>query len=1204
MIRVMSCPACGATVGPEARFCAQCGTSLTGMCPQCGAAAPPRASFCADCGGPLHSETALSFTSQRRALPAEDAIPPAPVAERRLVSVLFADLVGFTRLSESRDPEEVRELLSRYFDVCRAVVGRHGGVVEKFIGDAVMAVWGAPVANEDDAERAVRSALELVVAVQAMGEDVGAPDLRVRAGVLTGEAAVTLGASGEGLVAGDLVNTASRIQSVAEPGSVLVGDATRRATDAAVRYEPAGNHEFKGKTEPVALFRALQVVAGRSGSMRVEGLEAPFVGRDRELRTLKDLFHSSADHRTPQLVTVTGIAGVGKSRLSWEFEKYVDGLAAEVLWHRGRCLSYGDGVTYWALADMMRMRVGSVEGEAPDAVAAKLTATVSRFVPDPAERRWIEPRLGRLLGLDDRPTTGQDDQFAAWRLFVERMSDVAPVILLFEDLHWADSSLLDFVDYLLEWSRNHPIFVLALSRPELAERRPTWGTGRRNFSSLYLEPLMPDAMEWLLAGLVPGLPPPVARTILARAEGIPLYAVETVRMLLDQGLLEQVGEGYRPTGPIDDLQVPETLHGLIAARLDGLAPSERQLVEDAAVLGKSFTPGALAAVSGTAVEALQEPLRVLVRREVLTVSSDPQSPERGKYEFVQDLLRKVAYETLSRHDRKSKHLVVAGYLEAQHAGDEDDVVELIAAHYVDALQAVPDAPDAPQTRARAKAMLLRAGDRAAMLAAPAESLRYFTQALDLTDDVVGRSRLEERAGQAAATAGRFAEARAHMDRAIAAYESQGQVHAAARVSARLAEVDFYEGSLTAAVERIQAALQVLSSDPVDADIAEVSAQLARLLFFIGRSTEALPHIEVALAAAERLSLPETLAQALNTKSLLLLAQRRVNESDALLEKALSIALAGDLHAAALRAYFNLGERKADTGQIDEALEIYRVGLAHARRVGDTFYDLSMQAGSITPLLTVGRWDEALAAAESVTADEHVATLQLVVVELVPAASALVRRGEVAKAREFLGRLPDAVDSENVQNRAAQQGVLAAIARAEGNPAEALRLARLAMASWEDLGLIARAPVDGFVEALEAAFELGDDSVIDELLDFAADRPKGEVLGYFDAHRLRFSAQRCARRSDDEGAVSAFGAAIAGFRAMQNVYWQATTRLEAAEHHVARGRPHLAEPLMSTAREALETLSARPALERVDRLERQIGLDKNALAGNAEVTGTA
>src|SRR6478735_7877636 len=1120
MLPRMTCASCGTAAGPGAKFCAECGSPLASGCPGCGADVAPGAKFCPSCGTPLRPAAAVQPRTEGD--PGEPA-RPAPVAERRLVSVLFADLVGFTGLSESRDAEEVRELLSHYFEVCRSVVGRHGGVVEKFIGDAVMAVWGAPVANEDDAERAVRSALELVVAVQAMGEDVGAVGLRVRAGVLTGEAAVTLGASGEGLVAGDLVNTASRIQSVASPGSVLVGEATRRATDAAVRYEPAGFHELKGKTEPLALFRALQVVAGRSGSMRVEGLEAPFVGRDRELRMLKELFHSSSDHRTPQLVTVTGIAGVGKSRLSWEFEKYIDGLAGNVWWHRGRCLSYGDGVTYWALADMMRMRVGSVEGEAPETVAA---------------------------------------QFAAWRLFVERMSDVDPVVLVFEDLHWADSSLLDFVDYLLEWSRGHPIFVLALSRPELAERRPTWGAGRRNFSSLYLEPLTAEAMEQLLAGLVPGLPPPVAATILARAEGIPLYAVETVRMLLDQGLLEKVDDGYRPTGPIDDLEVPETLHGLIAARLDGLAGSERRLVEDAAVLGKSFTPAALAAVSGVTVDGLRDPLGVLVRREVLTVTSDPRSPERGQYEFVQDLLRKVAYETLSRHDRKAKHLAVAAYLQSEGENDEDDVVEVIASHYVDALRSDPDAADAPQTRGRARDMLVRAGDRAVMLAAPAEALRYFTQALDFTDDVLGRAKLDERAGQAAAIAGRFPETRAHMDRAIAAFESQGQVHAAARVSARLAEVDFYEDSLTAAITRMQAALDVLSSDPVDADIAEVTAQLARLLFFVGRSTEALPHLEIALAAAERLALQETLAQALNTKSLVLLAARRPTESDALLEKALSVALAGDLHEAALRAYFNLAERKADTGRIDEALEIYHVALAYARPVGESFYDLSMQAGSIPRLLTLGRGDEALATADAVTADEHVGTLQLVVVELVPAAAALVRRGDVPAARKFLSRLPDAVDSENVQNRAAQQGVLAAIARAEGDAAQALKLARLALASWAELGLIARAPVDGFVEALEAAFDLGDDEAIDELLAFAEGRPKGEVLEYFDGQRLRFDARRSSARGADDEAVTAFEASIDCFRATGHVYWQAVTKLETAEHHVARGRPEGAEPLLA------------------------------------------
>ena len=374
------------------------------------------------------------------------------------------------------------------------------------------------------------------------------------------------------MVAGDLVNTASRVQSVATARSVLVGDATRRATDAAVRYEPAGTHELKGKAEPMALFRALQVVAGRSGVMRVEGLEAPFVGRDRELRMLKDLFHSTVDHLTPQLVTVSGVAGVGKSRLSWEFEKYVDGLAEERLvaprpvpvLRRGRHVLGAGG------HDADAGGVGGGRGP-------RGRRREARRHPRRVRRRrrasaaGSSPGSAQLLGLDDRPTTGQDDQFAAWRLFVERMSDSGPVVLVFEDLQWADTSLLDFVDYLLEWSRNHPIFVLALTRPELAERRPTWGAGRRNFSSLYLEPLGPRGHGAAARG--PGAGPAATgdQGDPGPGRGHPAVRRRDGPDAARPGSAREGRRRYRPTGPIDDLEVPETLHGLIAARLDGLA---------------------------------------------------------------------------------------------------------------------------------------------------------------------------------------------------------------------------------------------------------------------------------------------------------------------------------------------------------------------------------------------------------------------------------------------------------------------------------------------------------------------------------------------------------------------------------------------------------------------------------------------------------
>ena len=315
---------------------------------------------------------------------------------------------------------------------------------------------------------------------------------------------------------------------------------------------------------------------------------------------MKELFHASADEGKAQLVTITGIAGIGKSRLSWEFEKYIDGLVDDQFWHRGRCLSYGEGVAYWALAEMVRMRCGIAEDEEPAAAREKLRATLEEHLSDPEERAWVEPRLAHLLGLEEGAPGDQENLFSAWRILFERLAEESPTVLVFEDMQWADSGLLDFLEYLLEWSRAHPLFVLVLARPELADKRPAWGAGKRSFTSLYLEPLSPQAMDELLTGLVPGLPEDVRTGILERAEGVPLYAVETVRMLLDRGLVVREGNAYRPTGPIGELEVPETLHALIAARLDGLSPEERRLVQDGAVLGKTFTRHGLASLTGLA----------------------------------------------------------------------------------------------------------------------------------------------------------------------------------------------------------------------------------------------------------------------------------------------------------------------------------------------------------------------------------------------------------------------------------------------------------------------------------------------------------------------------------------------------------------------------------------------------------------------------
>jgi class 3 adenylate cyclase len=533
----VQCSACGTENRAGRRFCADCGAALEVKCPSCGANNEPGDRFCGECGSPLTGGVPRSAS----------ASSSVSISERRLVSVLFADLVGFTTLSEGRDPEEVRDLLSRYFERCRVLITRYGGIVEKFIGDAVMAVWGTPVAREDDPERAVRAALALTHAVATLGAEIGMPELRVRAGVLTGSAAVEVGADGEGMVLGDTVNTASRLQSIAAPGTVLVDDVTRRATEAAIAYEDAGVQHVKGREHPVHAWTALRVVAGSRGARRSVGLEPPFVGRAAELEAIIEASEWSAQEGQAKLMPVLGEAGSGKSRLLWEFFKYVDGVQGVRWWHQGRCLSYGEGVVYWSLAEMVRSRAGILEEEAPDSAREKLRAVVEEHVADARERRLVDPRLAHLLGLEQRSAADRADLFSGWRLFFERMAATQPVVLAFEDLQWAESGLLDFIDYLLEWSADFPIFILALARPELMATRRTWTP------AITLPPLDDEAMAMLLGQLVPGLPGELAAQIRRRAEGVPLYAVETVRMLIDRGLLAEEGNRGRdgPGGPRD-----------------------------------------------------------------------------------------------------------------------------------------------------------------------------------------------------------------------------------------------------------------------------------------------------------------------------------------------------------------------------------------------------------------------------------------------------------------------------------------------------------------------------------------------------------------------------------------------------------------------------------------------------------------------------
>jgi class 3 adenylate cyclase/tetratricopeptide (TPR) repeat protein len=882
------CRNCGNEIEPGQRFCSHCGARVERTCLNCGELLPPGARFCPACGTVAEdaalAEGARAATETMAAGAVEIAVPGAPertsaaeagrLAERRLVSVLFADLVGFTTASEQRDAEETRELLARYFQVARERIERYGGTVEKFIGDAVVAVWGTPTAHEDDAERAVRAGLELVTELPALlrREAVEGEGVRLRAAVTTGEAAVTLGATDQGMVAGDIVNTAARLQALAEPGTVLVDDATARAASSSITFEALGEQELKGKAQPVAVHRAVRVMAGRGGTGRSEELEPPFVGRDVELTLLKDLFDATASEKRLRLVSVTGQAGIGKSRLLWELEKYLDGIVDLVRWHQGRSPAYGEGITFWALGEMVRRRAGIAEGEDEASTRQKLAATLEEHIPDESERRSIEPKLQALLGIGELGSVDRGELFAAWRLLFERMAERATTVLVFEDLHWADDGQLDFIEHLLTWSRRFPILIVTLARPELHERRPTWGAGQRNFTSLHLEPLPDDAMRGLLDGYVPDLPRKAVRSILARAEGVPLYAVEIVRTLVADGAVARKDGRYELVKPVDEVRLPETLLALVAARLDALPDEERNLLQVAAVLGQSFHLPGLAAVAGSDSAQLEPLLAELTRKELLRLETDPRSPERGQYQFVQAMTREVAYGTLSKRDRKTHHVAAARYFES--LGD-DELAGALARHYVEAYRAAPEGPEAETLMAQARVALRAAAERAAALHAQDQALAFVELAISISRDPAEQAMLRERGASLALGAARPERAYQLAREAIDLYRAATDAASQARVSARLGGFYINEGLVLEAIAFMSEALEELEGQAGEEDLATLVDQLARGLYIDRQVDRAMPLVARALDAAERHGLEEVAVDALITRGSVLMDDRNI-----------------------------------------------------------------------------------------------------------------------------------------------------------------------------------------------------------------------------------------------------------------------------------------------------------------------------------------
>ncbi len=1171
----MICPRCSAERPSGQKFCGECGAALALACPLCGTASPPGQKFCGECG------TALAGTARPGAVAAAAA---GPVAERRVCSVLFCDLVGFTPLSEARDPEAVRELLSEYFETARTVIGRYGGVVEKFIGDAVMAVWGTPVAAEGDAERAVRAGLDLVAAVAGLGDEAGVAGLAARCGVVTGEVAVTLGATQEGMVAGDAVNTAARVQAAAEPGTVLTDAATQRLAGSAIGFADAGEHVLKGKAEPVPLWRATRVLAGVGGAQRVDGLEAPLVGRDAELRTVKDLFHAAAERRVPRLVVVSGPAGVGKSRLGWEFRKYLDGLAEQAWWHTGRCLSYGDGVAFWALAQIVRQRLEIAEEDPPGTAAGKLATGLDQLIPDPGERAYVGARLARLLGVafpgDSGGPLSREELFAGWRLFFERLAAGSPVVLLIEDAQHADAGLLDFVDHLIDWTRDLPVFVLVFARPELAGARPGFGAGR-NRSMFTLDPLDTASMDQLVTALVPGMPAQVQAAVASHAQGIPLFAVETIRALIDRDIVQPIEGSYRLVGDVAELAVPDSLHALFAARLDALDPGMRRLVADAAVLGTTFPAEALITVSGQEEGVVRAALDGLVRREVFTVSADPLSPERGSYQFAQHMLRQVAYDTLSRRDRKARHLKVAAHLCAAFPGDGEEVADVIARHYLDALEAVPADPDAGQIRKQATDALIRAARRAERTGAPGLAAASYAAAARLTqaDGAAGRETtaavLWEHAAWAALTNADWATAIEDVGHAGGLYRRCGDSRAAARAQAISGRALRLRKRYAQAREQLTTAVAVLRADP-DTDTVRALGELARLEVFAG-SAEADALSAEALALGQALAVDDaTLCDLFITRGLChSSAERKPQAASYLREAARLAAQAGDSYRRGV-ALTNLADTITGTDPAGGA-EAARAAAGYSRQAGDRDHLPGAVTNLVQALLMTGDWDTAEAElAQAIDADGLADSESLACYRAWLAAL----RGDAGVAQAILAGLADLRASEDPQDKAAVSVLEAFTASACHQSSHALRNARAALAHADAIGISHEHLRWAWPLAARAAHDLADTVAARELVAMLDSYQPGQLAPMLRAER-DLARARLTTGDGGPAAGEAFTVAITALRQHSTPYHLAHGLFDHAARLLRTGDEEAASAAADEARGIAQRLRCQPLLDRAD-----------------------
>jgi class 3 adenylate cyclase/tetratricopeptide (TPR) repeat protein len=977
------------------------------LCPRCGQENPGGFRFCGRCASPLGAEAPRG-------------------EERKVVTVLFCDLVGFTARSDRADPEDVRATLRPYHSRLRTEIERYGGTVEKFIGDAVMAVFGAPVAHEDDAERAVRAGLRITEAIAELNDEHRRLDLSVRIGINTGEAVVTLGArpeEGEGIVTGDVVNTAARLQAGAPVDAVVAGELTYLATRDLFEYQELEPITAKGKQDAVPVWRAVRA-RSRYGVDIEQGTRTPLVGREAELVLLQDSFVRTLRDAAPQLVTLVGEPGVGKTRLVWEFRRFVDDRPEIVYWRQGRCLPYGDGIAFWALGEIVKAQAGISESDEPEQASAKLADAVHALGPTTEEAEWLKARLAPLVGGEGTgaDTAAREESFTAWRRFLELVSARSPLVAVFEDLHWADPSLIEFVEHLVDWATGVPLLVLCTARPELYERHPGWGGGKRNSFTVSLSQLGAEDTARLISELLSQavLPAGIQAELVERSGGNPLYTEEFVKMLVDRGILSRAGDdGAWRVASDAEIPLPQSLQALIAARLDTLPSEQKSLLQDGSVVGKVFWSGAVASMSGGDEGGARTALHDLARKEFLRPARTSSMEGQAEYSFWHVLMRDVAYGQIPRAVRGEKHRAAAEWIEGQAGDRVVDHSDFLAHHYGQALElarTVGAVAEAERLKEPLRRFRVLAGDRALPLdATKAEA--FYRSALELASEgTADHARIALKALDAGWTAGSMParEIIAGYEGPIRVFRDAGDLEAAAEAMLDLTGPLWVSGETERAEEVAREVIELLGTDPTPL-LARAHSILAGRLMLSGRLDECLRLTERALELAEQLEQPEVTQRALQFRGSIRCLRGDPEGGLADLREALDMALeqaAGQAYA----AYVNLADFTWDEVSPSAGLAIYRAGIDHCLARGNTSSAMWAKAETTWLLFGAGDWDECVRVADEVIEwDRGFGGSQIGVIGMQSKADVLVSRGHTREAAdlvaEFLPRARAARDPQ-------------------------------------------------------------------------------------------------------------------------------------------------------------------------------------------------